>query len=398
MQHYVKIANEYEALLSKIEGVYDIENDYLLGKEELHIKVNETLAARVGVSVFDIATAVNTGFEGTIATSIQRSDEEVDVRVRFAEKYRKGQNAIREIKRVNRNNQSTVVSKEHTLDNWFVLVNQKNQLIPVAPLVNLTKSKNIRSINHLNGKRVLTITANIDANLVTSTEVTNKVFAMAKAIPPNYPQYTIQAGGEFKDTQDSIASLKKSLGIALIIIFMILVLLFHSILQPFIVLSAVPFALIGVILAFILHNEPLSFLALIGVIGLAGVVINDSIVLIDFANRLRRENPGLTNKEVTIQASSVRLRPVIMTSLTTIGGLLPTAYSLSGYDLFLEGIALAFAWGLLFSTILILGFVPILYNLSLDAKDWWQKKATASCKRSKKELVKVSLTTMNLIT
>ena len=73
---------------------------------------------------------------------------------------------------------------------------------------------------------------------------------------------------------------------------MILVLLFHSILQPFIVLAAVPFALIGVILAFILHNEPLSFLALIGVIGLAGVVINDSIVLIDFANRLRRENPG----------------------------------------------------------------------------------------------------------
>ena len=188
-----QIANEYEALLSQIEGVYDIENDYLLGKEELHIKVNETLAARVGVSVFDIATAVNTGFEGTIATSIQRSDEEVDVRVRFAEKYRKGQNAIREIKRVNRNNQSTVVSKEHILDDWFVIVNQKNQLIPVAPLVNLTKSKNIRSINHLNGKRVLTITANIDANLVTSTEVTNKVFAMAKAIPPNYPQYTIQA-------------------------------------------------------------------------------------------------------------------------------------------------------------------------------------------------------------
>ena len=112
-----------------------------------------------------------------------------------------------------------------------------------------------------------------------------------------------------------------------------------------------------------------------GLIGLAGVVINDSIVLVDFGNKLKKEKPNVSNKQIVLEATSMRLRPVLLTTFTTVGGLLPTAYGLGGYDPFLVPMALSFAWGLLFSTALILGFVPVLYNIVLD----WQDKKWNPC-------------------
>ena len=343
-----KIADKYKEILSGIPGVKDIGDSSLPEKEEIQVKVNEDLAAQAGISVLDVATAVNTGFEGSIATSLRRPAEEVDVRVRFAQNYRNSFEALRQVR----------------------LSNVQGNLIQVERLAAFKKGKSITAINHLNGRRLISVTASLDESQISSAKAVQKVSALAKDIPSEHPQYTMQFSGENKDTEESLASLQRSFLLGLLIIFMILASLFRSLLQPFVILSAIPFALIGVILAFFFHGEPFSFMAFLGIVGLAGVVINDSIVLVDFANKLKQENPQMSNHAVSLEAGSMRLRPVLLTTLTTVGGLLPTAYGLGGYDPFLVPMALSFAWGLLFSTVLILIVVPILYTIVMDFQDW----------------------------
>ncbi len=343
----VEISSKFKKVLNSISGVKDVGDDFLPGKEEIQVRVNESLAAQAGISVLDVATAIATGFNGTVATSIRRSTEEVDIRVRFPQDYRNSTEALSQV----------------------YLSNQRGNLIPVNRLASFERGKSISAINHLDGRRVISVTANLDERKISSGEAIKKISALTKDIPAAYPQYTIQFGGENKDTEESLASLQRSFLIGLFAIFMILASLFRSLLQPFVVLSAIPFALIGVILAFFFHGQPFSFMAIMGLIGLAGVVINDSIVLVDFANKIKKKRPEASNIEVTLEAASMRLRPVLLTTLTTVGGLLPTAYGIGGFDPFLVPMALAFAWGLLFSTVLILGLVPVLYTFVLDFAD-----------------------------
>ena len=344
-----KISGHYKKVLGSIPGVKDINDSFLPGKDEIRVKVNENLAAQAKVSVLDVARAITTGFEGNVATSIRRPTEEVDVRVRFGEEHRRSLTALKEVR----------------------LTNPQGNLIPVASLTSFEKGKSLTAINHLNGRRLISITANLKEGTPVGSVIA-EVNKRSKDMPLRYPQYTIQYSGENKDTDESLGTLLRSFIVAILVIFMILASLFRSLLQPFAVLSALPFALIGVILVFFMHGQPFSFMALMGLIGLAGVVVNDSIVLVDFANKLKRKNPKLSNKEITLQAASSRLRPVLLTSFTTVGGLLPTAYGLGGYDPFLVPMALSFAWGLLFSTVLILGLVPIIYNYILDFGDWYE--------------------------
>ncbi len=352
LQVLQKISQEYKKILGTIAGVIGIGDSFLPGKEEIRVKVNENIAAQAKVSVLDVATAINTGFEGSVATSIRRPNEEVDVRVRFAKEYRNSLDALKEVS----------------------LTNKQGNLIPVLPLTSFKREKSITALNHLDGRRLLTVSSDVDTETLSSTEAIKKVKQLSQDIPNRYPKYTIQYGGEYKDTGESLDGLKRSFLVSITIIFLILASLFGSLLQPFVILSAVPFALIGVIIAFLSHGEPFSFMAFFGIIGLTGVVINDSIVLVDLANRIKKANPGMSNSEVAYMAGSQRLRPILLTSLTTVGGLLPTAYGLGGYDPFLVPMALAFAWGLTFSTVLIIIGIPILYVLVEDFTDWRKRK------------------------
>jgi multidrug efflux pump subunit AcrB len=146
-------------------------------------------------------------------------------------------------------------------------------------------------------------------------------------------------------------------------IFALLVLIFRSYLSPFIILMTIPLGLVGVALAFFLHQRDLSFMALVGVVGLGGIIVNSGIILISFIEQMRQET-DLPLREILIKASSMRLRAVLVTSLTTIGGLVPTAYGIGGVDYFIIPMALALAWGIATGTILTLYFVPPLYALT----------------------------------
>ena len=337
----LKIADEYKHVMEQIPGVVDIDDDFEEGKDEVQLRVNEALASQVGVSVSQIAIAVNAAFQGNVSTSIKRAEEEVDIRVRFAEPFR---SRIADVNRIS-------------------VMNQTGKLIPVSTLLNRTETKGLTVINHKDGRRIVTVSANLDEKLLTSSEAALKVEKAAREIPPRYPSCRISFGGENKDTEESMQSLMKAFLIGFFIIFMILASLFRSVIQPFVVMAAIPFALIGVVIAFILHGHPFSFMAMMGIIGLSGVVVNDSIILVDFANRIRMENPEMELKDVIVRAGELRIRAVMLTTITTVLGLVPTAYGIGGYDPFLIPMALAFSWGLFFSTALTLIVVPVQFLL-----------------------------------
>ncbi|MEQ9363748.1 MAG: efflux RND transporter permease subunit, partial [Leptospirales bacterium] len=350
-----QIAEEYKEVVRSVEGVEDVGDDFLAGKEEIRLRIDEERASQVGLSILQIAAAVNTAFEGAVATSIKRPEEEVDIRVRFAERFRNDRESLKKI----------------------YIANRAGNLIPVSSLARFEEAEGLTVINHIDGKRLITVTANVNEQITTAVAANAEIARLGRPVEAKYPNYKIAFGGQNKDTEESLASLGRAFVVAVFVIFMILASLFRSLIQPAIVLMAVPFSLIGVILAFLLHGEPFSFLAFMGIIGLSGVVVNDSIVLVDFANRIRETRPELSNKEVAVEAASVRLRAVLLTTLTTVAGLLPTAYGIGGYDPFLVPMALSFAWGLAFATILTLGLVPIFYSLVLDTKDafrrFWQR-------------------------
>jgi multidrug efflux pump subunit AcrB len=334
-----KIGEEFKERLAKIKGVKNIDDDHELGKKEIHLKIDELTAAITGVSVENIALAVNTAFRGTAPTTIKKGTEEIDVRVRFDDSYHKNIQTI----------------------NHIYVLNRMGQLIPIKPLVKFETKQGYVALNHIDADRSLIVLADIDEKTTTSAQVNKEIQKFMNQIIEKYPGYTVKLGGENKDTEESLESLRKALIVGVIVNFLILSSLFGSILLPFTILMTIPFAIIGVILAFIAHGQPISFLALVGFVGLSGVVVNDAIVMIDFAQSLRKNNPNMSIEEVALNAGSMRLRAVILTTLTTVLGLLPTAYGIGGSDPFLVPLALAFAWGLMFSTLLTLFIIPVLY-------------------------------------
>ncbi|TGK04202.1 efflux RND transporter permease subunit [Leptospira langatensis] len=350
----LKIAAEYKEILGKVDGVADIADDFNEGKDEVRIRVSESLASTAGVSVFRVAQAINTAFQGTVATKIKRTDEEVEVKVRFPESYR---------------------TSVENLNHVFVS-NIAGKMIPVSRLVTMQKNPGVSNINHLDSKRLVTVSANLTGKS-TNPRLANaqaKKLADERKILDKYPGYTVRFGGENKDTDESFASLGIAFGAAFIIIYIILASLFGSLLQPVVVVSAIPFSFIGVILAFVSHGEYFGFLAFLGIVGLAGVVVNDSIVLVDFANTLRRENPNKDILDVLLETGNLRLRAVILTTVTTVLGLLPTAYGIGGFDPFLVPMALAFGWGLAFASLITLIMVPVFYLHLYRYQTWFSKK------------------------
>lgn len=334
-----KIGEEFKERLAKIKGVQNIDDDHELGKKEIHLKIDELTAAITGVSVENIALAVNTAFRGTAPTTIKKGTEEIDVRVRFDDSYHKNIQTI----------------------NHIYVLNTMGQLIPIKPLVKFETKQGYVALNHIDADRSLIVLADIDEKTTTSAQVNKEIQKFMNQIIEKYPGYTVKLGGENKDTEESLESLRKALIVGVLVNFLILSSLFGSILLPFTILMTIPFAIIGVILAFIAHGQPISFLALVGFVGLSGVVVNNAIVMIDFAQSLRKNNPNMSIEEVALKAGSMRLRAVILTTLTTVLGLLPTAYGIGGRDPFLVPLALAFAWGLMFSTLLTLFIIPVLY-------------------------------------
>jgi multidrug efflux pump subunit AcrB len=208
--------------------------------------------------------------------------------------------------------------------------------------------------------------ANISGSRMTAVKANEIARDCFNRIREGHPGARMIAGGLQDETNSSLRELKGAAALALCLIFFILALQFNSFTQPLIIMITIPFVTLGVILGLLVSNNPLTFVTLIGLLTLTGIVVNDSLVLIDFINRYWREEPKKLYSAI-VRACHVRMRPIILTSLTTIFGLAPMAFGLGGKSVFWAPLATAIMWGLGFATLLILSMVPAYYAILQDA-------------------------------
>jgi len=341
----VEVKNMLQKHLSSIDGVIDIDDDQKEGKKEILVNFDYDTMARLGVNVLQAATTIRAAYEGYIASYIQAAKSRLDFRVKIDDSYKKDEKFLSDL----------------------LIPNKYGRLIKLGEIAAFSQKESKSSIIHYNGDKVITVTANIIPGKTTPVKVINNIKEEFKDISKKYPQIDLIYGGEAQETFDTFQDLVVTFIIAVILIYFVLVLLFRSIGQPLIVMITIPFGIIGAMLALIIHGITLSFLAIIGIIGLMGVVVNDSVIMVSFINEVFEKNKDKESiKNNITEGAKKRLRPVILTTLTTIAGLLPTAYGLGGEGGMLVPIVLSIAYGLLFATTLTLIFIPSLYLIRLD--------------------------------
>ena len=224
----------------------------------------------------------------------------------------------------------------------------------------------MNTVRRRDGQRLAKISADVDPSIITPLEVTD-IFDKRYAEVFNKDQsYEYMYLGSKKRSRENFADMKKTAIVSLGIIFFILAVLFKTILDPLVVLFSIPFAVVGVILGHILFGYNLQFLSVIGLLALIGIVVNDSLILIDFLKKLRQA--GKNKIDATIEACNVRARPIILTSVTTFLGISPLIFFATGQTKFLSPMAVSLGFGLLFATILILIVLPCFYLIMDDLK------------------------------
>lgn len=329
-----EIAKQATSYLENQPGLLDVSNNSQEFIYSLNIDVDLAKAAQAHLNISQIATNVRAAFEGTAATVIKSLDEDIDVVVKLPEEARYNFEKIGKL----------------------LIKNNSGKLIPLSKIASFHKDKTLRVIKHENNIKQVLVSANINEKKTDVKNVISNFKNHFSNFDQNYPNYSFSFLGEQKENQESMASLKVALYISLSLIFIILVTMFRSLLDPLIILSTIPFGVIGVIWCLKLHSMPLSFMSLLGVVALTGVIANSAIIVIDFIQKARES--GLDKKTSIIEGAKVRLRPVILTSLTTALGVIPAAYGIGGSDPFIQPMALTLNYGLVFGSTLSLFFVP----------------------------------------
>ncbi len=330
-------ADSAKAVMSRVEGLKDINISMREGKPELHIIPDRDKAAIMGLTMMDIGNGIKYANLGQVVTRYREAGEEFDVRIRFDEQDRS--------------------TKEQVIS--IPLISRTGVVSEAGNLGDVAYESGPISIERENRVRKIVVTAKTSDRNVQG--YMQKIQAQLKPMEGTMPNgYFVEYGGSFKDMKETFRDLGLALLIAIILIYMVMAAQFESFSQPFIVMFTVPLAFIGVIGGLAIMGHPLSVPAFMGIIILAGIVVNNGIVLISYVNQLRQE--GVSKREALIRAAGVRLRPILITSLTTIIGVLPMALTRSQGSEMQSPMGTAVAFGLASSTFLTLFVVPILYS------------------------------------
>ena len=331
-----RLADEAVRRFAAIEGLADVKASTEGGYPELQIHLHRDRLAAYDLDVNDVASTLRTMVQGDVATDITRSDRTIDIRIRVAERFRDSASAVANL---------TVTHVGSTS-------------IPLSAVADVVQLEGPAEIRRADGSRIARITANVDDRDLGS--VSDEIRAALEGM--SWPSgYDWRLGGQQEEMSTSFDSMKLAFGLAVFMVYLVMASQFESLLHPFVILFSVPFAVIGVLATMWLFGVTVSVVSLIGFILLAGIVVNDAIVLVDYANRLRRD--GLGKIEALITAGRVRLRPILMTTATTVFGLLPMAIGLGEGAELRTPMALTVIGGLVTSTLLTLLVVPAVYSL-----------------------------------
>ncbi len=330
---------ETKSWLAEYPGVIDIDDDSRPGKWEYRLKVRPRAEA-LGVSLADIASTVRASFYGEEVMRLQRGRHEVKLMVAYPREERRSFTALDDVQ---------VRSTDGVAR-------------PLGELAETTVARGYSEINRLGQKRSITVTGDIDAtSSLTSGQITADLERrLLPRLQEDYPDVRVRWEGEQEQTNESLRSLGLGFTVSLFAMFVLLTIEFRSYLQPLLILTAIPFGAAGAVFGHAILGMPLSLFTMFGVVALSGIVVNDSIVLIDFINARVREGRPL---HLAIrEAGCVRFRPVFLTSITTVGGLLPLLFDRSFQAQFLIPMAAAMTFGEMVTTVLILVMIPVAYT------------------------------------
>ena len=337
-------AERLKLALADYPGVQDIDDSYQEGKQEL--KLSLLPAARtLGLTLRDLASQVRQGFYGDEALRLQRGRDDVRVMVRYPKEERTSIGDL-ELMRVR---------------------TPEGAEVPFSSVAKVDGGRGYASISRQDRRRVVSVIADVDQNVTNAQEVLADLQQdVIPALIADYPTLHLSFEGEERDRKESMDSLKGGFLIALLAIYALLAVLFKSYAQPIIIMSAIPFGLLGAVLGHVAMGLDLTLLSLFGVVALTGVVVNDSLIMVDFINRTRAEGHGM--REAVLISGVRRFRPIVLTSLTTFAGLTPMLLEKSMQAKFLIPMAVSLGFGVLFATVITLILVPVSYLILEDLK------------------------------
>jgi len=347
-----------ETLLASMQQHSDLINgeiDRPLTLPEYKIDIQREKVKRLDINPRDISTTFRASLEGNILYELPKDNEHVDVRL------------------------SVIGSAKQDIESILNIPveNRADYLAPLGDLVTVNKIMAPTSITRRDTRRATTVYADLkqDANktpLQIAEDLENGVF---RDIVSRQPSTSLNFDGEVADTRESQNDLRNAIIMVVFLIFAVLVMLYNSITRPLLIMLAIPFGVVGVILAFWLHGQTLfGFFAAIGTLGMAGVVINDAIIMVAKLDQEYDKQAATPVNEKIARIAQTRLKAVILTTLTTVAGVLPTAYGVAGYDAMLAEMMLALAWGLLFGSVITLLLVPCLYSFIQDMQQRFDAK------------------------
>jgi len=336
--------------LQTYAGVFDIKDSFSAGKDEIKLNLRPE-AQNYGVTMASLARQVRQAFYGDEVQRVQRGRDEVKVFLRYPKE-----------ERVSLNN----------LEQMMVRVGN-NIEVPLGQVAEGELSSGYSTITRTDRKRSISVTADVDLSEANANEILAK-FEVEHIIPilRDYPSVNYSFEGEQREQRDTLGSLFKNFALALFVVYVLLAVPFKSYLQPLIIMSAIPFGFTGAVIGHIIMGMNLAVLSIIGIVALSGVVVNDSLVMVDFINRYKRED-GKTSLEAALAAGPRRFRPILLTSITTFVGLFPLLIEKSVQAQFLVPMAISLAYGVLFATLITLILVPTSYLIIDDIKKFFSR-------------------------
>ncbi len=339
-----RVAGTVKRSLAGYPGVGNIDDSLSQGKRELKIQLRPE-ARTLGVTEEELGRQIRSAFYGAEALRLQRGRNEVKVMVRYPEEDRRNL---------------------WNLESMRIRTPDEGE-IALAAAADVSEGWGYASINRTDRKRVVNVTATVDASSANAQEILLDMQEnLFPALATNYPGLTFDLVGEEKERKESMESMKKGFTMALIGIFALLAIPFRSYSQPLLIMAAIPFGVVGAVAGHMIMGYSLSILSFFGIVALSGVVVNDSLLLIDTVNIKRREGAEL--QTALGDAGTRRFRPILLTSLTTFFGLSPMILETSVQAQFLIPMAISLGFGILFATGITLLLIPCLYMMLEDVR------------------------------
>ncbi len=338
-----RLADEIAEHIRRLPGSYDVGHDMEVGKLEYRYSLNER-GRQLGLTQSQLADAVRAGYQGLELVHVTYDEKRIPVRLIYPEAVRESAESLRRLP----------------------VVLSGGEVVYLGDVADIGVGRGLSSIARRDLDRLATVSAEVDATVSTPLAMTEHIREAFAELSERHPGYELIWLGEKKQASESMGDMLQAMVIALAIIFLILAALFKSLLDPLVVMFAIPFGLIGVIFGHLLFGHHVQFLSLIGFLALSGIVVNDSLILVDFAKRLRAE--GSDRLAAMLEAGRVRARPILLTSVTTFLGVSPLIFFASGQTAFLTPMAVSLGFGLLFATALILVALPCFYLIADDLR------------------------------